>query len=159
MYNISKEGLELIKRHESFRNNAYKPVSWEKGWTIGYGNKFYKDGSAVKEGDFITRAEAIVLLKAIVFKFEYKINKLVKVKLKQCQFDALVSFSYNVGIHAFSKSTLLRVVNETPENYSEIEKQFKRWNKAGGRILKGLIKRRNSEYYLYGKENKKKENA
>ncbi len=148
---ISKDGLDHIKKYESFRNNAYKPVSWENGYTIGYGNKFYKDGSPVKEGDFITRADAEELLKSIVHQFEYKIYALLQVPVNQYQFDALVSFSYNVGIHAFANSTLLKFINEDPKNYPEIERQFLRWNKSSGRILKRLTKRRNSEYYLYSK--------
>ena len=149
---ISKEGLGLIKKHESFRNNAYKPVAWEDGYTIGYGNKFYKDGKPVEKGDFISRADAEELLKAIVFQFEYKVFAMLKVPVNQHQFDALVSFAYNIGIYAFGNSTLLKVINRDPKNYPEIERQFKRWNKSSGRVLKGLVKRRNSEFYLYEKE-------
>lgn len=152
MRRISKEGLEHIKKWEQFRNHAYKPVSWENGWTIGYGNKFYKDGTPVKAGDFISRNDAEELLKSVVYQFEYKVDAMVNRPLNQNQFDALVSFAYNVGIHAFANSTLLKFINEDPNNYPEIERQFKRWNKSSGRVLKGLTKRRNSEFYLYEKE-------
>lgn len=144
---ISKIGLDLIKKHEGFRNHPYLDVALVP--TIGYGNTFYTDGTRVKMTDKpITQAEATELLKDIVGEFEVKVNKLIKVKLTQNQFDAIVSFVYNVGAGAFEKSTLLKRINSNPDD-EDINYQFSRWNKAGGKVHKGLKKRRNQEAWLY----------
>ncbi len=87
------------------------------------------------------------LLKQDLAVFESGVNNLVKVELKQCQFDALVSFSFNVGIGAFSTSTLLKKLNQ--KAYGEAANQFLRWNKAGGKILAGLTRRREAEKSLF----------
>lgn len=144
---ISRKGLDLIKKHEGFRNHPYlDPVGIP---TIGYGNTYYQNGRKVNMLDNpITQSEATELLCDIVDRFEAGVSKLVKVKLTQNQFDALVSFSYNVGLGAFKTSTLLKRINKNP-NDPDIKVQFQRWIFAGGREFKGLKKRRNQEAWLY----------
>src|SRR5690554_4458527 len=112
-YRTSPEGLEHIKEFEQFRERAYIPVK-EDRWTIGWGNTFYVDGSPVKEGDTITLEGANELLHAIVSSFERDLNRLIRTSIKQNQFDALLSFIYNVGTGNFQTSTLLKVVNTDP---------------------------------------------
>ena len=145
---ISKEGLEHIKHWEQLRLNAYRPLPTDR-WTIGYGNTFYKDGSPVKEGDVITEEEAEELLKVIVSRFERGVNKYVTTRLNQNQFDSLVSFAYNVGLHNLKRSTLLKVINNNPNDFAEIERQFLRWVRHKGRVVKGLVNRRKSEVKVY----------
>lgn len=146
----SRNGIEHIKSWERFRGKAYRPLPTDR-WTIGYGNTFYKDGTPVKEGDLITQCEGEELLKTIVFRFENTVNEYVKSELNQNQFDALVSFVYNVGSNNFSTSTLLKVINNDPNDFNEIEKQFMRWVRSKGKVIDGLKNRRKSEIELYKK--------
>jgi len=144
---ISKKGIDLIKKYEGFRNHPYLcPADVP---TIGYGTTVYPDGTKVTLDDPpITMLDAIQILYTMVERFEKGVNSLVKVELKQEQFDALVSFAYNVGLGAFGDSTLLKRVNNDPDD-QDIKYQFSRWNKAGSQVLKGLKKRRNEESWLY----------
>jgi len=145
---LNNEGLNHIKKWEAFRNHPYIPVKGDRP-TIGYHNTFYADGTAVSMNDRpITLQEGETLLKLIVKQFEDTVNRYVTSDINQNQFNALVSFTYNVGAANFKRSTLLKKVNRNP-NDTGIEYQFKRWNKASGRVLKGLTRRRNSESYLY----------
>ena len=151
---LSKEGKELIHKYEQFRNHPYIDAVGVP--TIGWGNTYYPNGKAVTMNDKpLTRKEADELFNTIVQGFESAVNKHVNKWLEQPQFDALVSFAYNVGVGNFRSSTLLKVINEDPNNYEEIERQFKRWNKGrvNGKLkeLRGLTKRRNEEFYLYKK--------
>lgn len=148
---ISKKGLDLIKKYEGFRNNVYLCPAGVP--TIGYGSTFYEDGSSVTSKDeSITKARGEQLLKNIVIAFEEEVAFSVRSELNQNQFDAVVSFVYNVGTGNFRISTLLKRINENP-NDPDIKKQFARWNKArvNGKleVLKGLTKRRNEESFLY----------
>ncbi|WP_339875206.1 lysozyme [Olleya marilimosa] len=144
---VSKKGLNLIKKHEGWRNHPYLDIVGVP--TIGYGNTYYNDGRKVYLTDKpITLKEGEELLKIIVNKFEAGVNKLIKVQLNENQFDALVSFAYNLGLGALGRSTLLKKVNNNPNDES-IKDEFKRWNRAGGKVVKGLKKRRNEEAYLY----------
>lgn len=144
---ISEKGLKLIKKYEGFRNHPYKCSAGIP--TIGYGNTYYEDGTRVKLSDEpITIKRGEKLLEMVVKQFEQGVNKLVKVDLNQNQFDALVSFAYNVGLGALAKSTLLKKINNNPFD-ENILYQFKRWDKANGVSLKGLRKRRNEEAFLY----------
>ncbi|WP_048331013.1 lysozyme [Bizionia psychrotolerans] len=146
----SIEGLNLIKKYESFRNHPYLCPSEIP--TIGFGNTYYEDGTKVKLSDSpITIKQAETLLKSTVKKFEEGVNDLVEVDLNQNQFDAIISFVYNIGLGAFEDSTLLKRINNNPED-EDIKYQFSRWNKADGKILKGLKRRRNEEAFLYFKE-------
>ena len=148
---VSKNGLNIIKKYEGFRNHPYLCAAGIP--TIGYGNSYYLDGRKVKLTDEpITIKDAEKLLKSILNEFEKGINKVVNVRLNQNQFDAVVSFTYNVGIGAFISSTLLRKININPNDES-ISHEFKKWNKVNGIVMKGLKKRRNEESYLYQQNN------
>ena len=143
---ISNKGLKLIQEFEGLKLTAYQDVIGI--WTIGYGNTFYLDGNIVKKGDKVTKAQAEALLKATIKEFETKVESLVKAKLNQNQFDALVSFTYNVGPANLKKSTLLKKVNINPNDES-IAQEFIKWNKAGGQVVDGLTRRRQAESDLY----------
>ena len=143
---VSKEGLDLIKKHEGYRDNAY--LSPAKVWTIGYGNTFYESGRKVKEGDVISKDKAERLLEWVVEDFARNVRSTIKVPLNQNQFNSLVSFAYNLGIGNLRSSTLLRKVNAN-QGDPTIFNEFLRWNKAGGKVLNGLTKRRQEEANLY----------
>lgn len=148
MMKTSSSGKNLIKRWEGLRLTAYRdPVGV---WTIGYGHT--KD---VYEGQTITVAQADAMLEAELAEYEGYVNDYVTANLNQNQFDALVSFVYNVGPGNFAGSTLLRKVNADPDDPT-IPAEFKRWNRAGGEILNGLTRRRNEEAELYATDPKKK---
>ena len=136
----------LIKHFEGCELTAY--LCPAKIPTIGYGNTFYADGKPVKLGDKITKEQAEALLPNVVEKFAQSVNKAVKRIILQHEFDALVSFTYNVGIGNFSKSTLCQKVNANAP-VSEIVAEFMKWNKACGKVLDGLTKRRKAEAHLY----------
>lgn len=136
---LSKAGLDLIKKYEGLRLTAYKPVPTEKYWTIDYGHY----GADVRAGTTITRADAeAYLLKDCASAVE-AVNVL-GCDFNQNQFDALVSFTYNCG--AGNLRTLCR--NRTIE---EIGEKIVLYNKAGGKVLKGLVRRRTEEQALYKK--------
>jgi lysozyme len=137
---ISARGLSLIKRWEGCRQNAY--LCPAKVWTIGYGHT-----KTCKPGMVISLSEAERLLQQDLQVFEAAVSRLVTAPLSQNQFDALVSFSFNVGTGALADSTLLRLLNR--KNYLEAAEQFKRWTKAGNVTLKGLVDRREEEYDLF----------
>ena len=138
--NISVEGISLIKKFEGCELEAYQDSVGV--WTIGYGH--IKD---VKQGDKINQDEAENLLEEEMPEYEGYINDMVEVSLEQCQFDALVSWVYNLGPTNLSSSTLLKVLNEG--DYDEVPFQIKRWNKAGGKVLEGLTRRREAEALLF----------
>jgi lysozyme len=138
---ITKEGLELIKSFEGLRLETYLcPANIP---TIGYGST----GSHVKMGMKITETEAEDLLIEDLERFEVGVEKLCKVQLSDNEFSALVSFSFNVGLGALEKSTLLKVLNSGDKVGAA--PQFLRWNKAGGKVLNGLTKRREAEMKLF----------
>jgi lysozyme len=149
----SETCYSLIKSWEGKRLKAYQDSV--KIWTIGYGTTFYPDGSKVKPTDSITEERADFLLKWQVLTKSGEVDKLVNgheipPRVNQNQFDALVSFAYNCGTGALKKSTLLKKVLANPNDPS-IEAEFLKWNKAGGKVLTGLTKRRQSESDLYFK--------
>lgn len=150
---ISARGIELIKSFEGLRLRPYKPVKTEKYWTIGYGHY----GRDVVQNMTITEERAEELLRQDLRKFEHAVNRVVGVielkmaTLKQCQFDALVSFCYNVGVAAFDSSTLRRKVIWNNEDKS-IRDEFMRWCYSGKVRLKGLEKRRRAEADMYFSE-------
>jgi lysozyme len=144
---LNKKGIEMMHKYEGIKLTAY--LCPAKVWTIGYGNTFYEDGTKVKQGDKITKERADQLFINITNKnFAEPLLKLIKVKLNENQFSALVCFAYNVGTGALAKSTLLRKVNINPNDLT-IRNEFLKWNKAGGKVLNGLTKRRESEANLY----------
>lgn len=136
----SQKGLDLIKSFEGLRLSAYKCPA--DAWTIGYGTT-----AGVKEGQTITKELAENLLREDVGRFEQQVLRLVKAPLSQGQFDALVSFTYNLGAGNLSSSTLLRLLNAGL--YDDAALQFQRWNKAGGKVLAGLVRRRAAERALF----------
>jgi lysozyme len=141
---ISQEGLSLIKKFEGCELEAYKCAAGV--WTIGYGST-----NGVEESMKISQERADMLLLEDVEVFEEAVNKLVEVPLEQNQFDALVSWTFNLGSTNLKNSTLLKVLND--KDYEGVPAQIKRWNKAGGKVLQGLVRRREAEALLFeGKE-------
>jgi len=140
------KGYDLIKKYEGCQLKAY--LCPAKVPTIGYGNTMYENGNKVKIGDEITQQRAEDLLLHIGKYFESEIKKLVKVTLTDNQFGALLSFTYNLGVGNLRVSTLLKKINANP-NDPTIKDEFLKWNKAGGKVLAGLTKRRQSESELY----------
>ena len=136
----SAEGLALIKKFEGLELTAYKCAAGV--WTIGYGHT--KD---VQEGDEWSEAHADHMLEVELEEFEGYINDNVTVALSQNQFDALVSWVYNLGPANLKASTMLKVLNSG--DYEGVPAQIKRWNKAGGKVLEGLIRRREAEALLF----------
>ena len=143
---LDKKGYDLIRKHEGLRLKAY--LCPAKIPTIGYGNTFYEDGSKVKIGDEITKEIADKLFEIIADDFADKVFKITKAKLTQNQFNAIVSFAYNVGLTNYRNSTLLKKVLFNP-NSKDVELQFMRWTKAKGVELTGLVNRRKDEVKLY----------
>tara|TARA_R110002020_G_scaffold91386_2_gene221999 strand:+ start:405 stop:848 length:444 start_codon:yes stop_codon:yes gene_type:complete len=137
---ISQEGLSLIKKFEGCRLEAYYCSGGVL--TIGYGHT-----GGVKESDTITQEEAEKLLRADVFKFEEYVEDNVMVELDQGQFDALVAWTFNLGPGNLRESTMLKKLNDA--DYASVPSEMKRWNKAGGKTLDGLIRRRNAEALLF----------
>ena len=136
----SPKGIALIKEFEGLRLKAYQCLGGV--WTIGYGHT-----AGVKPGMLITKAQAEEYLKADLIAFERYLNGL-GLALNQNQFDALVSFIYNVGTGNFSSSTLLRKVRANPQDNSIMD-EFLRWVYSKGRVLPGLQRRRLAEMKLY----------
>ena len=143
----SKKGIDLIKKHEGFKSKPYLcPANVP---TIGFGATFYPDGRKVKLSDeSISEVIAEVILKKHLEKFEQYVDSYCTDKLNQNQFDALVSFCYNLGPANLKSSTLLKKVNANP-NDPTIKDEFMKWVKAGGRTLRGLVTRRTEEASLY----------
>lgn len=144
---ISNNGLNLIKQFEGLRLNAYDDGVGV--WTIGYGTTKYPNGSRVKKGDKITQTQADHYIANDVATFERAVNMLVNVPLNQNQFDALVSFTYNLGATNLSASTLLKKLNS--KDYKGAAAEFPKWNKAGGKVMTGLVRRRKAEMELFNK--------
>ena len=136
----SPKGIALIKEFEGLRLKAYLCPGGV--WTIGYGHT-----AGVKPGMVITKAQAEEYLKADLIAFERYLNGLGSA-LNQNQFDALVSFIYNVGTGNFYSSTLLRKVRANPQDNSIMD-EFLRWVYSKGRVLPGLQRRRLAEMKLY----------
>jgi lysozyme len=137
---ISSQGIELIKAWEGCRLKTYLCSAGVP--TIGYGHT-----KGVKLGDVITQQQADDFLREDIYPVVRAVNKLAP-GLKQCQFDALCSFAFNVGTGALGKSTLLKVIKAGGSD-SEIELQFLRWNKAAGKPVLGLTRRRQEEAHHY----------
>ena len=137
---INQAGLDLIKSFEGLRLSAYRdPVGI---WTIGYGTT-----RGVREGMQITERMADELLLGDVAYFENVVRSLVKVSLTDNEFSALVSFVYNLGEGNLSRSTLLKKLNAGDKRGAADE--LPRWNKAGGKVLQGLVRRRAAERALF----------
>ena len=139
--NTSRNGIELIKRFEGCRLETY--ICPAGVFTIGYGHT----GADVKSGLKITQEEAEILLKNDLKAFEKEVQRIIKKELTQNQFDALVSFAYNLGLESLRKSTLAKLINQG--KIKEAANQFERWVYANGVKLNGLIRRRKAEKELF----------
>lgn len=153
---ISKKGIEFIKKAEGFKNHFYYDSAGLM--TIGVGHlltrseltsgKIYIFGETVKWREGLTDLQINQLLDQDLDSFESDVNEAVRVPMTQYEFDSLVSFSFNVGRTAFFRSTLLKRINSNASK-SEISRQFGRWVRSGGRVINGLINRRNAEVALF----------
>ncbi|MGX4896545.1 lysozyme [Enterobacter roggenkampii] len=141
----SDKGIALIKQFEGCKLTAYQDSVGV--WTIGYGWTKPVDGKPIRAGMTINQETAERLLKTGLVSYESDVSRLVKVGLTQGQFDALVSFTYNLGARSLSTSTLLRKLNSG--DYAGAADEFLRWNKAGGKVLNGLTRRREAERALF----------
>ena len=138
--NISNEGISLIKKFEGCELEAYQDAVGV--WTIGYGHT-----KNVIEGMTVSKEQADNMLLNELDEYCEHVEKAVTVDLKQCEFDALVSWTYNLGPTNLNNSTMLKVLNN--KEYNEVPNQIKRWNKAGGKVLQGLVRRREAEALLF----------
>jgi lysozyme len=139
----SPRGIALIKSAEGLRLKAYPdPGTGGLPWTIGYGST-----SGVTRNMVITEAQAEQMLEEDLVRFERIVERAVRVPVNQGQFDALVSFTYNVGEGNFTKSTLLRKLNAG--DAAGASEQFSRWVNAAGKVLPGLVKRRAAECAMF----------
>ena len=133
-------GIKLIKKFEGLRLSAYQCSAHV--WTIGYGHT-----RGVKAGDTITEGQAEKFLRDDLSQFEVAVSRLVSVPLSQHQFDALVSFTFNLGERNLKNSTLLKKLNAG--DYSGAAEDFPRWNRADGRVVEGLTRRRLAERDMF----------
>jgi len=138
---ISQTGLDLIKSFEGLELKAYQDVVGV--WTVGFGST----GPHVKPGMVITAKQAEDLLREDVARFEACVSKQVTVPINQNQFDALVSFAFNLGCGNLASSTLLKKLNA--KDYAGASLEFPKWNRAGGSVLAGLTRRREAEKALF----------
>ena len=145
--NIGQNGIALIKEFEGCKLKAYKCPAGV--WTIGIGSTRYANGSKVKEGDKLRdESEAGELLKATLATFTHAVNTAIHPPMTQNEFDALVCLCYNIGTTGFATSTLVKLFNADVSKM-EISQQFLRWDKAGGKPLAGLTRRRAAEAKLF----------
>lgn len=138
--NISSAGLDLIKKYEGFRENAYLCPAGV--WTIGYGSTH-----GVRPGDRIDENSATVRLKSEVRMYEKAVADAIKVPATQNQFDALVSLAYNIGTAAISRSSAIKFHNQS--KFQEAADAILLWRSANGKVLPGLVRRREEERSLY----------
>ena len=141
--NVSQNCVELIKHFEGFEDTAY--LCPANVWTIGYGRT-----RNVKEGDRITEAQAERDLLEELEEFKHQVLHSVKVELTQNELDALTSWTYNLGVGNLKSITLLKKLNAGSKD--EVPAEMLRWNKASGKVLAGLTKRREAEAELWAKE-------
>ena len=138
--NISQEGISLIKKFEGCELEAYKCAAGV--WTIGYGHT-----EGVNPDDEMDKEAAEELLALDLVVYERSVSWIIEVPLNQQQFDALISFTFNLGETNLCNSTLRKVLNQ--QEYNEVPNQIRRWNKAGGKVNDGLIRRREAEALLF----------
>lgn len=141
----SEKGLQFIRREEGERLTAYADIIGV--WTIGVGHTGAVDGKPVAKGMVISADKSRELLSADLLKFESAITHLVKVPLKQYEFDALVSLVFNIGETNFARSTLLKKLNTN--DFKGAAEQFLAWKNAGGRPVQGLLNRRKREKDMF----------
>ena len=141
-YQINEDALNIVKFYEGCRLTAYLCPALIL--TIGYGST----GKHVTEGLKITQQEAEALLKKDLKRFEEGVKSYLKVPVSHNAYSALVSFTFNVGLGNLKESTLLKLIN-TNNQFKEAAEEFKKWDKAGGKVLAGLTKRRAAERELF----------
>lgn len=146
---INEAGLTIVKHFEGLELTAYRDAVGV--WTIGYGHTAAAGPPTVYAGQRISEAEAEAILRRDLGLFENGVKDLVRVPVNSNQFSALVSFSFNLGVGALGSSTLLRKLNAG--DYQGAADEFPRWVKAGGRILAGLVRRRDAERALFLSQN------
>jgi lysozyme len=139
----SQTGVDLIKSFEGVRYTAYLCPAGVL--TIGYGHT----GPDVKKDSRVDNQQAEILLRKDLVRFEDAVKRLVKIPLNQNQFDTLVSFSFNLGIGALEKSTLLKRLNAGENPCNVAKEELPKWNKADGKVLSGLTRRRLTEVDLF----------
>lgn len=146
---MTNNGYELLKKFEGLRNRAYKPVETEKYYTIGYGHY----GADVDKNAYWSTELCEEVLHKDVAMNEYQLKLFMpttlQYNLNRNQWDAIVSFSYNLGVASFHKSTLYKKIKANPNDEAGIREQWMRWVYAGGKVLKGLQTRRQAEVDLY----------
>ena len=144
---LSDKGYNLIKKFEGYSDRPYKCPAGIP--TLGYGNTYYPNGVKVKLTDKqITKEYANEMLAFVADNFAKDVLKVVKSNITVNQLNALTSFAYNLGMTNFRNSSLLKLVNNNP-NDANIAKEFLKWNKANGKVLNGLTNRRIAESALY----------
>lgn len=143
--NVSEDGIRAMQHHEGFSLKAYPdPATGGDPWTIGYGHT----GSEVRKGVVWTKQECDEVFAQDLQKFAIGVSRSIGESITtQDQFDAMVSLAYNVGLANFRSSTLLK--KHKASDYAGAEAQFARWNKAAGKVMKGLTTRRAAEAKMY----------
>ena len=136
----SQEGQALIKKFEGCELEAYQCSA--NVWTIGYGHT-----AGVNEGDVCTQEDADRMLAEDLEEFEGYVKEAVDVPLEQNEFDALVAWTYNLGPGSLRSSTMLKKLNDS--KFEELPSEMRRWNKSGGEVLDGLVRRREAEALLF----------
>lgn len=140
--------LSAIATYESFVPQAMLPLKEDRP-TVGYGSTYYEDGTPVKLGDTITKERAQILLKNVADQTAQQMLKcLGDVPLYEYEWNAYVSFTYNVGTKAFCSSTLLKKLKQHPPDYAGACKELLRWTKQNGKVVRGLVNRRQQEYKM-----------
>ena len=137
---ISEDGLELIKKFEGCETTAYQDSVGV--WTIGFGHT-----KGVEEGQTCSTEDAESMLANEMDEYEGYINNMVKVDLQQHEFDALVAWVYNLGPTNLGESTMLKVLNGG--QFDRVPEEMNRWTRAGGKILEGLVRRRQAESLMF----------
>lgn len=145
---LNQKTIDHIKKSEGLRLEAYPDPGSKDGLpvTIGYGTTKI-NGKPIKLGTKITKTQADEYFAIDIQNFANKVNALLKVGVTENQFGALVSFAYNIGLDAFENSTLLRLLNAG--DYKSVPAQMRRWNKNDGKVMQGLINRREAEIILW----------
>ena len=147
---LDNNGYKLIQKFEGLKLSAYQDSVGI--WTIGYGNITYEDGAKVKKGDKVSQERADQLFRWFADRFASQVDTAILVPVSQNQFNAVTSFAYNVGIGALRSSTLLKKLNRCATDPT-IKDEFAKWNKAGGRVIQGLVNRRAEEAKIYFTKN------
>lgn len=142
-----KPAIDIIKEFEGLKLEAY--LCPANVWTIGYGTTVYPNGQKVKQGDRCTKEQADAYLSHSLIRFVGDLLYLVRVKVTKNQECALISFIYNLGTTNLQSSTLLKKLNK--EDFAGAALEFLKWNKAGGKVLAGLVRRRKMEMDLFNK--------